>query len=336
RPPPDCSAAMNCGRGPAPATMVRCRQCSASVAAPAGARAVQCMQCCCVTRVGGAGRQLSVVRPIPNFGGGRGKKRAVLVGIKYTNTRACELRGPINDVKCMRYILTERFGFANDCVLILTDEERDPCRQPTKANIRMAMHWLVQGCSSGDSLVFQFSGAGAQVPDCDGDERDGMDEAICPVDSFQQGPILDDEINQAIVRPLVHGVKLHAIVDACHSATVLDLPYRCTFSKQYGCLRWMDERPLNGACKGTSGGQAVLISGSSNGKTQMSVLPEPNATIGALTHSFIKAVECEPRTTYGHLLTSMRTTMRAGAGNCNLQGPIGCSISKVTNFSGVE
>ena len=96
----------------------------------------------------------------------------------------------------------------------------------------MAMHWLVQGCSYGDSLVFQFSGLGAQVPDDDGDELDGMDEALCPVGSFQQGPILDDEINQAIVRPLVHGAKLHAIVDACHSATVLDLPYRCTFSKQ--------------------------------------------------------------------------------------------------------
>ena len=65
-------------------------------------------------------------------------------------------------------------------------------------------------------------------------------------------------------------------------------------------------------------------------------LPEPNATIGALTHSFIKALECEPGTTYGHLLTSMRTTMRAGAGDCSLQGPVGCSIRKVANFSGVE
>jgi hypothetical protein len=87
----------------------------------------------------------------------------------------------------------------------------------------MAMHWLVQGCSYGDSLVFQFSGMGAQVPDDDGDELDGMDEALCPMDSFHQGPILDDEINEAIVRPLVHGVTLHAIIDACRSGTVLDL-----------------------------------------------------------------------------------------------------------------
>ena len=55
-----------------------------------------------------------------------------------------------------------------------------------------------------------------------------------------------------------------------------------------------------------------------------------------MTHSFIRAVECEPRTTYGHLLTSMRTIMRNGGGNCNLQGPAGGCIRKVANFSGVE
>jgi hypothetical protein len=60
------------------------------------------------------------LRPTPAFGGGRGKKRAVLIGIKYKGRCPGELRGPINDVKCMRYLLTERFGFSNDCVLILT------------------------------------------------------------------------------------------------------------------------------------------------------------------------------------------------------------------------
>jgi hypothetical protein len=125
----------------------------------------------------------------------------------------------------------------------------------------MAMHWLVQGCSYGDSLVFQFSGMGAQVPDDDGDELDGMDEALCPMDSFHQGPILDDEINEAIVRPLVHGVTLHAVIDACHSATVLDLPYQCVVSKSvvnleslhlHGLIKSLINHPL-GIASGVPG-----------------------------------------------------------------------------------
>jgi len=151
------------------------------------------------------------------------------------------------------------------------DDQRDPFRLPTKENIRMAMHWLVQGCSYGDSLVFHFSGLGAQVADDDGDEADGYDEAICPLDSFQKGPILDDEINETIVRPLVHGAKLHAVVDACHSATVLDLPFLCNMSRTGNC-QWEDHRPPSGVCKGTSGGQAVLISGYSDSKTKFSVV----------------------------------------------------------------
>lgn len=65
-------------------------------------------------------------------------------------------------------------------------------------------------------------------------------------------------------------------------------------------------------------------------------IPDAYATMGAMTHSFIRAVECQPRATYASLLTSMKNTMREGAGNCNLQGPVGSSIRKVANFSGVE
>lgn len=65
-------------------------------------------------------------------------------------------------------------------------------------------------------------------------------------------------------------------------------------------------------------------------------LPEAYASVGAMTHSFIRALECEPRVTYGRLLTSMRAIIRDGGGNCNLQGPIGAPIRKVANFSGVQ
>ncbi|OEL37239.1 Metacaspase-1 [Dichanthelium oligosanthes] len=327
----------------AAAATIRCKYCRANLAVIPGERAIQCAHCNCVTRIRRADRiPLPVMGPMTApFQRARGKKRAVLIGITYAGVRrGCgELRGPINDVKCMRNLLCQRFGFPSECVIMLTDDQRDPFRMPTKDNIRMAMHWLVQGCSYGDSLVFHFSGLGAQVADDDGDEVDGYDEAICPVDSFQKGPILDDEINEAIVRPLVHGARLHAVVDACYSATVLDLPFLCRVARN-GYWQWEDQRPPSGAWKGTSGGQAVLISGYSDGKSNFAVMPDAYASVGAMTHSFIRAVECEPRgVTYGRLLSSMRTIMKGGGASYgDLQGPTGAPIQQhqVANFSGVQ
>ena len=47
------------------------------------------------------------------------KKRALLVGISYAGTKY-ELRGSVNDVNCMSYMLRERFGFPASCILTLT------------------------------------------------------------------------------------------------------------------------------------------------------------------------------------------------------------------------
>lgn len=113
----------------------------------------------------------------------------------------------------------------------IAEDERDPYRIPTKHNILMALQWLVQGCQSGDSLVFHYSGHGSQQLDFHQDEMDGYDETLLPMDHEIAGTILDDDINAIIVRPLPHGAKLHAIVDACHSGTVLDLPFLCRMNR---------------------------------------------------------------------------------------------------------
>ncbi|CAK9157945.1 unnamed protein product [Ilex paraguariensis] len=159
-----------------------------------------------------------------------GHKRAVICGISYKNSRY-ELKGCINDAKCMKFLLVNRFKFPESSILMLTEEETDPYRRPTKHNIRMAMHWLVQGCQPGDSLVFHYSGHGSQQRNYTGDEVDGFDETLCPLDFEAQGMIVDDEINATIVRPLAREVKLHAIIDACHSGTMLDLPYLCRMDR---------------------------------------------------------------------------------------------------------
>ncbi len=60
---------------------------------------------------------------------------------------------------------------------------------------------------------------------CTGDEADGYDETIFPVDFRSSGQIIDDELCAKLVRPMRHGVTASVLMDCCHSGTVLDLPY---------------------------------------------------------------------------------------------------------------
>ncbi|PHT98998.1 Metacaspase-2 [Capsicum chinense] len=144
-----------------------------------------------------------------------GRKRAVLYGITYRG-HPKSLKGSTNDVLSMRYFLVEKLGFPNTSVLVLTEDERDLYKYPTKANIRSALRWHVHSCQPGDSLVFHYSGHGTQVRDQDGDEIDGNDESLCPVDYETEGRILDDEISNTIVQdPDLTGVS-RLLVDEIH------------------------------------------------------------------------------------------------------------------------
>jgi metacaspase-1 len=58
-----------------------------------------------------------------------------------------------------------------------------------------------------------------------------------------------------------------------------------------------------------------------------------SASTGAMTYSFIKAVESEPGTTYGRLLTAMRATIRDNGGEFGIPGPIGTFFRRVITFS---
>lgn len=125
----------------------------------------------------------------------------------------------------MSQYLSEHFGYKREDMVILTDDQQNPMSQPTKQNILRAMHWLVKDARPNDSLFFHYSGHGGQTKDLDGDEDDGYDEVIYPVDFRQVGHITDDEMHRILVRPLQSGVRLTAIFDSCHSGTALDLPY---------------------------------------------------------------------------------------------------------------
>lgn len=123
--------------------------------------------------------------------------------------------------------LTTNYGFSRNDMVILTDDQQNSRAIPTRQNMLDAMQWLVSGAQPGDNLFFHYSGHGGQTEDLDGDEEDGYDETIYPVD-FQQtqpGHIVDDILHEVMVRPLPPGCRLTAVFDCCHSGSILDLPY---------------------------------------------------------------------------------------------------------------
>ncbi|KHN33530.1 Metacaspase-1 [Glycine soja] len=162
----------------------------------------------------------------------------------------------------MKNLLLDKFKFPIGCIRVLTEEEKDANLIPTKRNILESLKWLVKDCKSEDSLVFYFSGHGLQQPEyCKGDEIDGLDETICPVDFVREGMITDNDINSTIVQPLKKGVTLHAVIDACHSGTTLDLMYLC--KKEKGSWNWKDSKPPHSKkpmTKQTNGGLSICLS----------------------------------------------------------------------------
>ncbi|KAJ0734221.1 putative Caspase-like domain superfamily [Helianthus annuus] len=231
----------------------------------------------------------------------RGRKRAVLCGITYNNHKK-KLEASVHNVRSMQQLLVNKLGFPNYSIIVLTEEESDSSRIPTKHNIQGALKWLVQGSQPGDSLMFYYAGHGTRVRDQDGDEIDGYDEALCPLDYKKAGTILDDEINATIVAPLTHGVTLHSVIDTCHSGTLLDLPFLCTVN-QDGFYKWEEHQLTN---KGTRGGKAVCISACADDQYSGDTSAFTGKAIGALTFSFIQTMEKESNLTYGKLLASMR------------------------------
>jgi metacaspase-1 len=148
-----------------------------------------------------------------------------LIGINYIGHAQGQLRGCINDVKNMYNFITIGAGFNPANIRVLTDDQTDPTKQPTKHNIEEGMKWLVEGAQPGDSMFFHYSGHGSQQKDLTFLEDDGMNETICPMDYPTAGQIIDDKIHAWMAKPLPAGARLTAIFDSCHSGTVMDLPY---------------------------------------------------------------------------------------------------------------
>ncbi len=148
-------------------------------------------------------------------------KKALLIGINYRGTKSA-LRGCINDVFNTKKVLEEKFAFPEENILVLTDDT--PIR-PTRRNMEQQIKQFAQNAKEGDTLYFHYSGHGSHVRDISGDESDGMDEVLLPLDFQTAGKILDDWMYANLITKVPKGAKLLCVLDCCHSGTGLDIPY---------------------------------------------------------------------------------------------------------------
>jgi len=154
-----------------------------------------------------------------------GNKKALLVGINYIGS-SCELGGCINDVRNEKDMLIEKFGFSEDNILMLTEDQDDDSKLPNAQTIRDGFAWLLDGAAEGDFLFFAYSGHGSQLPNKDGTEPDGKNEILCPLDlqdDWYANSISDDYLNDVFFDQLPEGVRCLIMYDCCHSGSMTDL-----------------------------------------------------------------------------------------------------------------
>lgn len=221
-------------------------------------------------------------------------KKALLVGINYRGTSS-ELNGCINDVLAVKEFLLKK-GYKEKNITLLTDDTE---MKPTRANMLKCFLELI--LSGSKTLYFHYSGHGGSIKDYSGDEADGRDETLCPIDYSKCGMIIDDEL-RGLLPSLTPDQHLTTVLDCCHSGSGMDLKWNLyeRFGGQKLAL-------VPDSHYGDTRGQVVMISGCLDPQTSADAYIGGKYQ-GALTNAFL---ECYPKSkTYKQLIKNIRSLLR--------------------------
>lgn len=160
-----------------------------------------------------------------SIAGNAQRKRAFMVGISHYDTALTGYQwnniNGVEDINLLSPILKKQ-GFYLTTIL---DE------QATYQNITNQLSNFTNQTKKGDIVYLHFSAHGQPVEDLNGDEEDGWDEAIVPIDAYKnykkgvyegKKHLLDDQLNTYIKKLRTKiGVTgfLYVVIDACHAGT---------------------------------------------------------------------------------------------------------------------
>lgn len=153
------------------------------------------------------------------------RKRAFLVGISHYDTVLTGYQwnniNGVEDVNLLTPIL-EKQGVS---VISLLDD------LATYSNITKQLAQFTNKTKKGDIVYLHFSTHGQPVEDLDGDEQDGWDESIVPIDAYKlykedgyigENHLLDDQLNKYVDKlreKIGPSGFLYVVIDACHAGT---------------------------------------------------------------------------------------------------------------------
>jgi len=153
------------------------------------------------------------------------EKRGLIIAIgDYPSEGLWPKISSVNDIPHIKSAFNS-IGFIDDHIMIIKDS------QATKAGILKAFEKLMDDSQPGDLVFIHYSGHGQQTVDANGDEIDGLDEAIVPFDSplnyddlhyRGENLITDDEISDITFRlreKIGTEGQLLLIMDSCHSGS---------------------------------------------------------------------------------------------------------------------
>jgi hypothetical protein len=219
-------------------------------------------------------------------------KKALIIGINYLGTSSA-LNGCINDAHSIESYLKEH-NFTN--IKMLTDETTTT---PTRENILHEIKKLLETSNKNDTLFIYYSGHGSNTLDKNGDELDGYDELIVPLD-FEY--IKDDEIKTIIDTYGKSNTNLIALFDSCNSGSVLDLKYQILENLNYDGIS-ENTKTAETNCN------ALFISGCRDEEVSLETLIN-NKTQGLMTWSFLETMRNNKTISWRNLVKKMRELLK--------------------------
>ncbi|CAD7967537.1 unnamed protein product [Amoebophrya sp. A120] len=150
----------------------------------------------------------------------------LIVSLDYKYNKALELTGVADGKKMERLA----FGCKNvsDVVTMFDSEnELNSNMFPHARNIAREIKQMGKRMKPGDLFLFFYSGHGLNVPDKDGDEADGEDEAFATPDFegdlVEDEVLVDDDFARFLHQYIPKKCRIVVITDCCHSGSICDV-----------------------------------------------------------------------------------------------------------------